>query len=115
MGYNTRREAELQAIRYLHKMHGKGWYTRVWENVGWHWCLHNGPVNVNASHSAFGPPTFWAMVSPTDGGSGGLAAWSPDHKHFRDPNKAARHAIKAARRYVDSLDSVVKMTEKIYD
>jgi hypothetical protein len=81
--------------------------------MGWHVCFHNKGLNVHCQQNLFGPTTFFALLSDEPGGSGGLAAWSPGHRHYTDPNKAARAAIRAAREYVDHLNTAVNQAERI--
>lgn len=112
---NTRAQAEQFGRRQLKRFAGKGWTARVWSNMGWHVCFHNKGLNVHCSPSICGRTTFFALLSDEPGGSGGLAAWSPGHRHYTDPNKAARAAIIAAREYVDHLNTAVNQAENIYD
>jgi len=110
----TREQAERFAKRTIKQLHGKGWRARVWNNTGWHVAFFNRGLNVHSNAYVNGPASFFALLSDEDGGSGGLAAWSPGHKCFRDPNKAAQAAINAARAYVNHLNHAVETVEKIY-
>lgn len=107
----TKEEAERLGRRVLKRLKGKGWRVDVWHNL--HWCVawRNNGVDL---HPCDDKRYFHALVCSTHGGSGGLACWTGDDR-FTDPNKAVAYALKNARSYVDSLDSVVKRyEERIY-
>lgn len=97
--------AVASANALVKRMKGAGWRTVVFENFGWHWRVISGPVQVYPS----GDGRFWAMISSEPKGSaGGLAAWTPTRNlHFKDPNRAARHALKYAEQYVSKLNEVI--------
>lgn len=113
---NTRAEATRWGRRQLKRFRGKGWILRVWKNMGWHVAFHNKGLNVHTSRPAFGRTIFYALLSDegTRMCSGGLAAWSPGHKHYSNPNKAAQAATAAARAYVNHLNTAVTQAENIY-
>lgn len=111
---NTRAEATRWGRRQLKKFRGKGWRMRVWNNMGWHVAFHNHGLNVRCQPSAFSHTLFHALLSDECRGSGGLAAWSPGYRQYRDPNKSAQAAIRAARAYVNHLNTAVEQAENIY-
>lgn len=113
---STREQAVKFGKRTLKRFKGKGWTYYVWNNMGWHCAFRNGPVCVHTQgYDCTGRVHFHALHSDQVGGTGGLACWTPGHKSFSDPNKAALHAIACARAYVDALDAVVKLSERIYE
>lgn len=98
-----------KGTQLLNRMEGKGWRLRVHENLGWHYRVTSGPLYVGEN----GDGTCWAMVSddPKTAGSG-LGMWTTKDIRTKDPNKAARAALKAAKVVVDRLNEVVKAGEK---
>jgi hypothetical protein len=95
----------------LKKMKGKGWRLRVWENIGWHYCVINGPVQVyplSSSHTE-----YHCLVSSNSVSRGGCGIWtSPKNISFDDPNTAVRTEVENAKRVVTQLVNAVKEAEK---
>lgn len=81
----TKREAQLRA-KALRDGLGKGWKSRVWENLGWHCAVENGVLKVHPSSSGY-------TVLIGEEGSGG-GRWVG---HGRTVRGAVRKAIAAAR------------------
>ncbi len=66
---------------------GAGWKPEVWENLGWHWRVSNGLVEVHNSKWQNDPIEYsaWLQTSP-----------QIITKHFSTPEKALRELKKAA-------------------
>ena len=109
MTYDTKAQAYKAAKSALSKMRGKGWRSVVHENLGWHFRLLSGPVQVYQSSDG----KFWAMIggSPNDS-TGGLAAWTPsEYGNFTDPNRAVAYARKFVTKHADNVLAVLKAVE----
>jgi len=100
-------DAEVRALALKKKMKGKGWKTRVWENMGWFFEVKNGPITVIGDEG-----NYFAMVGLDGSGNG---CWTcggyPDK--FADPNRAVAVAVKHARKQLDECIKIVKTSEKI--
>jgi ABC-type phosphate transport system ATPase subunit len=101
-GYQcSKRDAEQAAHDALKLMNGKGWKVRIWENLGWHYCIYRGdgeisiyPININSRKgNSVAGVKFHAMIAQP----GSLFSESIYHK---DPNIAANSAIAKFRNYV---------------
>jgi hypothetical protein len=93
--------AVASADELVKQMKGSGWEPVVWENIGWHWKIVSGPVQVHPGYYG----GFWCMIgaSPT-AGSGGPAFWTPQQpKHFKDPNRAVTDALLHVWKFVDRV------------
>lgn len=108
-------KAVSDAAVLVSKLCGKGWKSVVWENLGWHYKAVSGPVQVYPAHRGLGdgPNTFWCMVgsSPKDS-TGGAGFWTAQHKQFKNPNRAVRHAMSYVYEFVDRVSRTVKAAEK---
>ena len=115
-GFKTKDKATAAALALQKRMTSKGWQIDVWENIGWHYSLYNGPI---ALHPGFNDRYFTLMSeqlpAPGQRPSGSIH-WS-QRPFFRDPNKAVRDQVKAARAYLDSrlaeITAVVEAAEAI--
>jgi len=110
MNFETKKEAKAAGKKLLKKMKGKGWKLRVWENMGWHYCVHNGGLSVYPCRSK-GMTKFHAMLS--EDCFSDLGIWSFGFYASVDPNKAVQNKIKDARKVVNELNSVVVTAEGI--
>ena len=94
----------------MKQMKGKGWKTHVWENLGWHYSVRNGTLEVYANEYEDGA-LYDAMIS--DSGHGGNRCWTrPRGTMRKDPNKAAELAVKRARKQLNKCLKVVEAAEK---
>lgn len=80
---------------------GRGWKVRVWENMGWHWSVFNGPVSVYSG--------YWAMISSDiHNATYGSGAWSVDTVYRNDPRAAVAHAAIPMFRHMAKVKAVEK-------
>lgn len=91
------------------RMRGAGWLLRVWQNLGWHYAVHRGTVNVYVSHPDRRFPrdrrSYWTLMGGDGFGKPELT--DPSHPHFSDPNKAVAAQTKFALTYIGSLQAMV--------
>lgn len=105
----SRRMAEDLAEKLLNQMKGSGWKLKIWENLGWHYCVCNGPLQVHPSSI---DDSYFTLLDG-DGSGGGSPCYSVD-TNFNDPNEAVRVQLETARLFVNSQDEIVrKLEEKI--
>lgn len=101
------RKAVMRAEK-LAKSLGKGWKTEVWENMGWHWCLHYGPIRLCTSYTDVDAnPSYFVLISDsvTDTG-GGAMMWTGDTTSD-DPREAIRKGIKLVMKYHEKYTRAV--------
>jgi hypothetical protein len=95
--------AVLKATRLAQRL-GPGWRTRVWENLGWHWCVYspNGWVEVSGGDRHF---TAWALHQKFTAGGSPIASGTTPAKAL-----LALQAVMAtqADQYVLAADRVTK-------
>ena len=81
----------------------KGWKIRVWENLGWHWEIKKGNLEVHFSHPS---RQYWATLSE-DGGSGD--SFDTNFTAYcTDPNRAVEHKLQIANNYIKKLQQIIK-------
>jgi len=104
----TKEQAQRKAKALVRKMRNpKGWKTRVWENLGWHYCIEKGAVSVWSSFDG----TFFCMISSdVECPGSGLGMWTTTY-HSKDPNVALRMEAASAREVLDRLIKAVESAE----
>ncbi len=94
----TKKEATVKAKALKKLMKTKGWKIRVWENIGWHYSLKNGPVNLS-EYNCGKETSYSCLIAHTPGFCGGLALWTEDSKSRRanaaskEPNACVARAM----------------------
>jgi hypothetical protein len=111
--YATRAGAQAAGLAVKERLAGRGWKVRVWENLGWHWALHKGPLQIYPAAYRSGRGLLTALCAaawPDPGGhpSGGSSRWFLK-KGRRDPNAVVRDQVKECRKYIE--DEVAELTE----
>ncbi len=103
-----RKEAESRGKRLLKRMKGQGWVLDVWENLGWHYAVENGPLTVYGDHFPGANGTFSTLLGENeDDRHCGSFNWSPRGKRYKDPNRAVKAQLRLAREYVDSVSALM--------
>lgn len=100
--------AVKNAARALVARLGKGWHAHVWENLGWHYTVRRGPLQLSVSK--YGKkPTYSCMLSDEPSGAvGGSMIWL-DTRHYATPEAAVRGQLLLAQRTVNKLQRVVAL------
>ncbi len=111
MPYDTEKEARKAGKELLKRMKGKRWKLEVWNNLGWHCMVRNGPVQVHLDN--YCGKDYSCLISDNlRDPSGGNIEWTTqDSKHFTDPNKAVAHELKSARKYLNRWTKAVEFAE----
>ena len=88
---------------------GPGWKTRVWENLGWHYELTQGPISLSESDGE-----YIALINndPKEAG-GGLSLWTDLSKRSREPKEAVRLAVKYMQNIVQQHNRVLEAALKV--
>lgn len=95
----------------IRQLKGKAWKFLVYENLGWHWKVVSGPVQIYPSSDKTG--RFWCMIGDTPKDcAGGAAFWTPGVKYFKDPNRAVRYALSYAQSYYDQLTETIEAAKQ---
>lgn len=109
MGFETKREARAAAKvakSEVEKEFGPGWRVRVWENMGWYFCVKKWPISVRKDIGSPGEDTtWWAQISPS--GESGLMMWQPGSESYYEPRSAITAAVRAAQECLNDLIAVV--------
>lgn len=106
----NKREADARAndlVNYLNNVTGGNWKKRVWENLGWHYAVRLGSIEVYAHSYTWRNTTYNALVGDTIESGGGLGIWTDSNSGFEKPEEAVRHAMNNAKTVVDKLHSVI--------
>ena len=106
----TKAQATQQAKAMLRKMRSKGWRVQVHENLGWHYRLVLGSIQLFESDHRRGH--YWTLCDERIPPVGGVPRWT-DNRHFKDPNKAVAHQLKAMQAHVDHLTHVLTLNQKL--
>lgn len=104
----TKSEATKQAKALRDRMSGFGWKIYVFLNKtagGWVCGVTSGPVGVSEEGGE-----YFCLVG--EGGHCGNICWTPGERTFKDPNKAAMHAVKCVRRQVNRCIKLAERAEK---
>lgn len=104
----TKAQAERGAQALRRKLKGKGWKIKLWENMGWHYCLQLGPLRVDRDRS----DGFYSVLmgEKQEDNVGGSYLWLV-RAGFLDPNCAVTMQIRKARKTVDRLNALVNSVE----
>lgn len=107
----TREKAQELGENLLNKMRGNGWKLRVWENLGWHYCVTNKNVSVS-EYFFYGinKPVYHCLIGY---GGAGIGAWTTKNS-CDDPNVAVEQELAAAHAYVNELQEIIENVESIY-
>lgn len=110
MGYRSHAAAN-EAARPWYKMMPKGWTLHIWENLGWHWSLHRGPMSIYNYGRPGHATTFSCLIDSTPNPQPGLAGggpWTPEIAHHGGtPLEAARRAVRNFRKWVKNKQAVL--------
>jgi len=113
--YKTEKDATKRAQEVKAMMtNPEQWTAKVWENLGWHWELKAGAVQL---HETFYPDErsygFWCLMSRQIDGFGGNPDWTLRASRFDDPNDAVEAQVKFARKHLDQLTASVEHGETL--
>ena len=103
--------ATVAADRLLRALKGKGWKTRVYENLGWHYSVYNDYVTVYP----VGPDSYRCLMSDDIDCRAGSRLWQDNLAYYRDPNQAVWQQIKRAADVVVKLQNVVEGVLEMYE
>lgn len=104
----TKAQAQEKGEELLKLMKDKRWELRVWENMGWHYAVRNGPIDVHPAHDG----SYGCLVAESIDGDGGSMLWSTNFSHS-DPNKVAAHEVEAAREVLDKITTAIEYAESV--
>lgn len=90
--------AAKNAAQKLAARLGKGWKSHVWENLGWHWKVQRGQLEVRPSGV---DSTYYARF----GDEWTFQRWPP--RYFKDPKRAVALQLGHATRIVAQLQRVL--------
>lgn len=85
----NKQQAETEARKLLALMTTRGWKVKVWENLGWHYCLEGWHIKVYPTYGG-----YRAYITMTD--TGGMDPRFED-KVRRDPNRAVAGAVERVK------------------
>lgn len=108
MSYETKTEAQEAGKALLARMKGTGWKLDVWENLGWQCSVRNGPVQIHDHRGEYSCLVSDDLKDP----AGGNGEWTTNFSS-KDPNKAAAHEIRSARRHLNRYTKAVEFAENI--
>ncbi len=84
------------------RMDGHGWRLHVWQNLGWRYTVHRGPLSVYPVYGCRGGVTYLCRLAaaPEDTSGSGAIFW-PDQSRRRNPNAAVASQLVVARAFVE--------------
>jgi len=97
------------AEELLASLDGEGWKLDIWENLGWHYAVYNGPLTVHGS-----PGHWYCLLSRTEIRGGGALYWTDD-AHFKNPNDAVRHQLDLVRKFTANCVAVQQHLETLVE
>ncbi len=96
----------IAANKLCAKMNGKGWIASVHENLGWHYCVLNGPLMVMET----GHKYSCLLSSSANGFGAGEMFWNNDN-HYGDPNQAVQEQMRIAQEFVNKCQKTIDATK----
>lgn len=101
----------------LQKATQKVWEIRVWENMGWHYSVHCGRINLNPT-SLNKDPEYFCLISDDDRyPTAGAGIWASGASTHKDPIVALQVAFDAVlackERLMVSFNKVEEMNNLI--
>ena len=112
MGFKTKQEAEIAGQELLNKMKDKNWKLKVWENMGWNFCITNGPLRLSFNSNSQNPYHI-LMSSNSQSTVGGLAMWTPRKSSSLNPVSGLKKQVELARKVLNGLTEAVEAAESI--
>lgn len=96
--------AHREAKALVARMKSRGWKIRVWENIGWHWCIYHGEGHLSISPSYDGKKLhiMFSLCMPL-AGTPGLSV----DTYSTDPNKLVVLQKRAAEKYLASVQKLI--------
>lgn len=91
--------------RLLKRMKGRGWQLRVWQNLGWHYMVRKGTIQVYVSAFGRNGITYHTMMGYENAGRPELSI--PNDPRFKDPNQAVAAQVRFARKIIARLQADV--------
>ncbi|MCK5613437.1 hypothetical protein KAR91_66820 [Candidatus Pacearchaeota archaeon] len=95
-------EAKEKARRLANRL-GKGWRIRVWDNLGWHWEVRKGKINIDVNEYLSSPTSYdcWVVIEGT--------TQSLSNTQFSKTRKTPEKAISAV---AEEMERHVKAVQK---
>lgn len=121
MSFKTEELAKKRAdqVKAMLPRKGQGWTIRVWENLGWHWSLYNGPMSLYESNVL---RQFWCGISremhyPEKGDYPiGMAPEYSCDDIFKTPLAAIKAQIKQFEEYkTKQVKSLIELSDYLND
>lgn len=107
MRYETKQEALREAHAKRNLLHQpRNWKIRVWENMGWHWSLHNGTLSLYYDKYGKGKGTFSALMSDGRYEGVGESYWTSRFFHS-NPNMVVADQMNLARVFLRTIQSSI--------
>jgi len=98
----TEKEANRKAEILKTQLKGDGWTIRVWENIGWHYSLHNCGLSLMEEESVERLEYWCLLASDLKYTGSGEIYWAEeesDRFHF-SPHEAIEAQLKLAEEYL---------------
>lgn len=95
--------AATNAATLLAKRLGQGWKARVWENLGWHYRVFKGPLELDRNGNMYS--CLLSGSSSCD--NSGAVLWS-GVRYYRTPEAAVRAQLALARRVLRRLQRTIE-------
>lgn len=111
----TQREAREAAEALRKLMHNPDdWKMHVWDNLGWHYTIQSGPIDLSATHRRDGTIQYSCLLSEErESDSSGAGVWSFHDFQNEDPNEAVRLQVEYAREVIDRLTETLELAEAV--
>lgn len=108
----TESQARSKAEKLLAKMKSPGWEIRVWENLGWHYSLQRGTLNV-LEHE-YQKTAYHIFYSEEVGGVSEPSYYGICNKSYDNPNLAVEKALQLAARFIKEQVKVLNINRKVH-
>jgi hypothetical protein len=107
----------VKNAKALAKKLGYGWKTRVWENMGWHYSVSNGPISLSGYGPYYGSrgASYLCLIDNNmETRHGGCQDWTTYRRRSPvNPFRAVRVEARSAIRYIEMLVKVMGKLKQI--
>ena len=107
----TKRDAERGANHLVGLMTEGQWKIRIWQNLGWHYSVHNEWIAISPRYFNGRLRGFYALLSDRPGTPSGSPSYWTAQGVFKDPNKAVDAVLDRARHFKDRIVQAVTLAE----
>ncbi len=109
----TKKDAQEGVLYLLSLMEDKGWESRVWENLGWHYSINKAGMTIYTAHTTPGEVQKYHSLftrSQTHKGYGDVF-WEDINSNI-NPNKLVKEQVRVVKEYIEQFNKECEIALK---